>query len=190
MPVTHTNRKEQTYVLCQGTTKTGKPRYFFAREPKGEVLDRVPEGYQIEASVNGDVSLAKQRPQPIAAGELAAVEAALQRHPKRRNFAARAQGKHIVIYEREGLDIGALSARFGHLGPVPTSAVEALEETQPYLPIMRFIRLDPQTRRFAAKRWHFGGIGAWLDLGRSGEIKTLARQRVPTLGTDAFFELG
>lgn len=190
MQVTYANRKGQTYFLCQGTTKTGKPSYFFAREPTGETVDSLPEGYQIEESVNGVVSLARTRSQLIAAQEVAAIEAALQRHPKRRDYTARAKGKHIVIYEREGLDIGALSAMFGHLGPVPKSAVEALEESRQYIPIMRFILLDPQKRLFATERWHFSGMGAWLDIGHSGDIKTLARQLVPKLGTDAFFELG
>jgi hypothetical protein len=39
--VTYTNRKGRTYYLCQGTTKTGKPRYYFAREPKDELLDEI-----------------------------------------------------------------------------------------------------------------------------------------------------
>ena len=82
MPVTYTNRKGTTYFLCKGTTKTGKPRYFFAREPKGEAINAIPEGYQIEESVNGIVSLAKDRPRLIAPEETTAVEAALKRHPK------------------------------------------------------------------------------------------------------------
>jgi hypothetical protein len=32
MPVTYTSRKGLTYTLCQGTTKTGKPHYYFARD--------------------------------------------------------------------------------------------------------------------------------------------------------------
>ena len=114
----------------------------------------------------------------------------MQRHPKRRNSAAGAKGNYITIYEREGLDVEALAARFGLLGPMPTRAVEALEESRQYIPIMRFSLLDPQQRLFAAERWHFSGRGAWLHIGRSGDIKTLARQLVPKLGTDAFFELG
>jgi len=39
MPVTYTNRKGHTYYLCQGVTKTGKSRYYFAREPRGEPVE-------------------------------------------------------------------------------------------------------------------------------------------------------
>jgi|GEM_PF-3959171 len=42
MPISYTNRKGSTLYLCQGTTKTGKVRYYFAREPKGNE----PEKYR------------------------------------------------------------------------------------------------------------------------------------------------
>ena len=63
MSITHTNRKGVTFCLGRSVTKTGKPRYFFAREPaKGEPVEAIPEGYEIVESVNGVVSLAKVRP--------------------------------------------------------------------------------------------------------------------------------
>jgi len=42
MTITYTNRKGVTYHLCQGVTKTGKPRYYFARQPKGEPVPEIP----------------------------------------------------------------------------------------------------------------------------------------------------
>jgi hypothetical protein len=39
MPITYANRKGFTYTLCQGTTKTGKPRYYFVRDPKDRHAD-------------------------------------------------------------------------------------------------------------------------------------------------------
>ena len=47
MSITYTNRKGRTYYLCQGVTKTGKPRYYFAREPRDTVLEELPGGYEI-----------------------------------------------------------------------------------------------------------------------------------------------
>ena len=38
MRITHTNRKGVTFYLGRGVTKTGKPRYFFAREPDKVVV--------------------------------------------------------------------------------------------------------------------------------------------------------
>jgi len=190
MPVNYTNRKGQTYRLCQGTTKTGKPRYFFAREPKGAPVSALPVGYHIAESVNGVVSLVKDRPQVIADTELTAVEAAVQRHPKRGDYQVRVKDHTIVIFERQGPDIAALEAIFGHLGPLPQSAVEHLGQTGHYIPILRFVLLEREQRVFSAQRWHFSGsIDDWIYIGHSGQIAALARQFVPRLGTDAYFEV-
>ncbi len=190
MPVNYTNRKGQTYVLCQGTTKTGKPRFFFARELKGEPVDAIPAGYHIEESVNGVVSLVRDQPQVITRAELAAVEAALKRHPKRDDYQVRIKYHTLVIFERQGPDIAALQSIFGHLGPLPRSAVGHLEQAGQYIPIMRFILLKRERRVFSAQRWHFSGsIDDWIDIGHSGQIADLARTLVRRLGTDAYFEL-
>jgi len=190
MPVNYTNRKGQTYSLCQGVTKTGKLRYFFAREPKGPPLDALPAGYHIAESVNGVVSLVKDRPQVIADTELTAVEAAVKRHPKRGDYQVRVKDHAIVIFERQGPDVAALEAIFGHLGPLPQSAVGHLEQAGHYIPILRFVLLDHEQRVFSAQRWHFSGsIDDWIYIGHSGQIAALARQFVPRLGTDAYFEL-
>ena len=93
MPVTHTNRKGHTYYLCQGMTKTGKLRYYFAREPKERSPDQIPKGYRISESVNGIVSLVKDRPQLIMPQEVAGVEAILARHPKGRDYRVAVQKK-------------------------------------------------------------------------------------------------
>ena len=96
----------------------------------------------------------------------------------------------IVIFERQGPDIAALKRIFGHLGPLPQSAVEHLEQAGRYIPILRFILLDHEQRVLTAQRWHFSGsIDDWIYVGRSGPLAALAQQFVPRLGTDAYFEL-
>ena len=47
MPVTHTNRRGQTYYLHAGTTRTGKPRYWFSTKAEGELVDPIPEGHEV-----------------------------------------------------------------------------------------------------------------------------------------------
>ncbi len=88
MPITYTNRKGITYYLCRGVTKTGKPRYYFAREPRDEAVEELPEGYAIGESVNGGVSLSQARPSQILPSEVAAVEAELRRLPRAHRYRA------------------------------------------------------------------------------------------------------
>ena len=100
MPVTYTNRKGYTYYLCRGVTKTGKPRYYFARELKGEPVEEIPEGYEISESVNGIVSLVKARPAQIRPEEIEAVRAAVERHPKPHNYRVNVKPDRIEVSAR------------------------------------------------------------------------------------------
>jgi hypothetical protein len=102
MSIAYTNRKGVTYYLCQGVTKTGKPRYYFGREPKGEPVDEIPQGFRISESVNGRVSLVKDRAMQILLKEIAVVEAAVQRHPKARNYRVNVKHDRIEVYELVG----------------------------------------------------------------------------------------
>lgn len=53
--VQHINRKEDTYYLHQGRTKTGKPKYFFSRKSEGELCRQLPDGYEIYENPRGQV---------------------------------------------------------------------------------------------------------------------------------------
>jgi hypothetical protein len=116
MPITYKNRKGVTYHLCRTVTKTGKPRYVFAREPRGEPVEDVPEGWRISESVNGVVSLVKARPSQILPEELAAVEAAVGRHPKARDYRVADKRDRIEVYEWVGPDADELVAGLPRLG--------------------------------------------------------------------------
>jgi hypothetical protein len=194
MPITYTNRKGVTYHLCRGVTKTGKPRYYFAREPKGEALDEIPLGFKISESVNGVVSLIRDRPSPLWPEEVAAVEAAVNRHPKAHNYRVGAKGDQIVVYERVGPDTRDLLTEFNRLGPFSPGQFEGLQEILDrharFTPVLRFILADVEQRAFRVERWcYLGSIDDWIYIGGWGPIEQLAREIIPALGTDEFFEL-
>lgn len=194
MTVTYTNRKGVTYTLCRSTTKTGKPRYIFVRDPSGrDVVAEMPSGWEIRESVNGIVSLAKKRPQQILPEEVAAVEDAIEKHPKAYNYRIDVKPDRILIYERIGPDAEAMLETFQTLGFEAANLKEALrEEVQSYsqfTPVMRFILNEAEKRDFRAERWCYrGSIDDWIFL-TTGKIDYLAQKLIPTLGTDAFFEL-
>src|SRR5260370_25337916 len=100
MPVSSTNRKGLTYALYRGQTKTGKPRYYFGREgqSQGEPVMEHPPGFTISESVNGVVSLVKDRPPLIQPEEAAAVEAAVQQHPDAPRYPGACTGNRTEIH--------------------------------------------------------------------------------------------
>src|SRR5204863_6478110 len=109
MPVSYTNRKGMTYILYRGQTRTGLPRYYFGRpgQGQGEPVPELPPGYTISESVNGVVSLAKDRPALIQPEEVEAVEKAVQQHPEARRYRVAVKDKRIDIYEQIGPDYNA-----------------------------------------------------------------------------------
>jgi hypothetical protein len=195
MQVTYTNRKGVTYYLCQGATKTGKPRYYFAREPQGDPLEQIPEGYTISESGNGIVSLVKARPAQILPDKVAAVESAVRRHPKSRNYRVGIKQNRIEVYERVGPEVDDLAPifrEFGVMEPGLTERLQArLDQDAQFKPEMRFVLVDAEQRVFQAQRMCYrGSIDGFINLhGELGPVEELARRLVPALGTDEFFEL-
>jgi hypothetical protein len=194
MPITYTNWRGVTYYLCRGITKTGKPRYYFAREPKGEPVEQIPEGWRISESVNGAVSLVKDRPAQIRPEEVAAVEAAVQRHPKSYNYRVAVKDNRIEIYERVGPDLDEFITELSKVGLLVPGRAEGLRELLEgrarFTPVLCFILEDAEQRTFRTERWcYLGSIDDWIDVGPMGPVDRLARQWIPKLGTDALFEV-
>jgi hypothetical protein len=194
MAITYTNRKGMTYTLCQGVTKTGKPRYAFARDPQGKrVVEAIPDGYQISESVNGIVSLVKERTQKLLSQEIAVVEEAVCRHPKARNYRVNVRHNSIEVYESVGPDAGGLISDLRGLGFM-TKAKEAdlralLEGSAQFTPVLRFILEDEEARVYRAERWcYLGSIDDWIFVD-TGPLERMAQRMIPTLGTAAFYEL-
>ena len=196
MQVSYTNRKGLTYTLYRGQTKTGKPRYYFGRpgQGQGEPVTELPPGFTISESVNGVVSLVKDRPSLIQPEEVAAIEAAVQQHPEARRYRVAVKHDRIEIYEQVGPDYDALFSELQAAGLSSPSLAEQLQAVEEHYarhtPVLRFILLAPAQRQFGAERMcYLGSIDDWLELGQTGPVAKLARALIPTLGTDQFYEL-
>jgi hypothetical protein len=194
MPVTYTNRKGTIYTLCQGVTKSGKPRYSFVRDPEGKrIVETIPKGWEISESVNGVVSLVRERVQKLLPGEVAAVEQAVRRHPKARNYRVNVRSDRIEVYERVGPDLGDLVSGLRELEILvegrETKLQKVLNDGAQFAPVLQFILEDEESRFYRAERWCYsGGIDGWLFVD-TGPVEQMARRMIPTLGTDEFFEL-
>jgi hypothetical protein len=185
MPVIHVNRAEDTYYLHSGTTKTGKTRYWFSMSQEGELVDSVPEGYEIYENPTNQVFLRKIKPQVILPLEVATVEAGLKRYAPEQNCLVDVQGEHIVIYHADRIDYG----NFGIFGfkPLPVRYSR-------YEKVMRFTLINQKTRAFRVERWCFrGSIDDWIGLYLMSKdcesLSDLVQKFAPHLGQESFFEL-
>src|SRR2546422_63028 len=157
MPVSYTNRKGRTYTLYRSQTKTDKPRYYFGRADQGhgEPVTELPPGFTISESVNGVVSLVKDRPSLIQPEEVAAIEEAVHQHLEARRYRVAIKYYQIEIYEQVGPDYDALLSKLQTADLSSPGLAERLQaEEARYArdtPVLRFILLDPKQRRFGAQ---------------------------------------
>jgi hypothetical protein len=185
MPVTHVNRYRDTYYLHAGKTKTGKPRYWFSTKAEGDLVESIPEGYEIYENPDAQVFLRKIVPQLVTPAEVTVVEEGLKRFAPKQNCLVDVQGKQIVVYHAERVFLDLEGFGFG-LTELPTF-------NRRYMKVMRFTLVDEKDRTFRAQRWCFrGSIDRWIDLWESrseGNLSDLVKRFCPHIGQESFYEL-
>jgi hypothetical protein len=183
MPVIHLSRREVNYYLHEGTTKTGKPRYWFSTKDDGDLVEEIPEGFEVYENPDAQVFLRKIQTQVIFPLEVAMVEKGLKRYASGEHCLVDVQKKDIVIYhaDEEKRLLEVLGVR-----EMPASLLR-------YTKVMRFTLVDTKDRTFQAQRWCFrGSVDDWIDLwmgGGQGSLADLIAQYGPHIGKESFFEL-
>src|SRR3954465_4333379 len=117
MPVTHVNRSGDTYYLHAGTTKTGKPRYWFSKSAEDDLVESIPEGYEVYENPGAQVFLRKVQPQVVTPFEVAVVKKGLNRHAPGQECIVDVQKEHIVVYHAEGISLDLERFGFRELPP-------------------------------------------------------------------------
>src|SRR5919197_557994 len=101
VPITHTNAKGQTFTLHQGTTKTGKPKYYFAMQGEGTLAQAIPAGYEIYENPNAQVFLRRIPPRIITDEERRIVEEGMRTYATVKDSKVDVKGNAILIYTAE-----------------------------------------------------------------------------------------
>src|SRR6266481_6594727 len=97
VPITHTNAKGQTFSLHQGTTKTGKLKYYFAMQSEGALAKAIPAGYEIYENPNAQVFLRRIPPKIITDAERQVVEAGMRTYAKIKDYKIDVRGNALLI---------------------------------------------------------------------------------------------
>jgi len=191
VPITHTNAKGKTYYLHQGTTKTGKPKYYFSMESNGALAESIPAGSEIYENPNAQVFLRRIPPKIITDEERQVVEDGMRKYAQVQDYKIDVKGNAIVVYTADQ-DIETLVGLFKDMYPEPTTNTQLmtlLRNEIHYSPMLQFLLEDAQRRLFTAQRYCFrGAIDDWIDIGY-GPLTTLVKQYVKHLGQESYFEL-
>jgi hypothetical protein len=188
--IEYVNRLGETYYLLQGTTKTGKPKYYVSRKTKGTPADKMPEGFEFyENPERGLVSLRKIRPSPILPIERQTIE----REARRAGieyFLVDVQEESLVVYTPGNDPAETVNALSKMLGPFAGLQRDWIAQRGYYMPMFRFTLVDEKRRLFAAERWCYrGSIDGWWSLHDRQPLNDLARKYLPHLNKESFFEL-
>ena len=190
MPVEYTNKKEKTYYLHRGMTKSGKVRFYFSRKTEGNLVNAMPDGYEIYENPNGGVYIRKARPRVISDDELAAVENELRRFSHLRYCKVDVKKGIISIYTPKQDVDGLLDVvrSFSKAGNVDVQ--RTIGQLITYSPGLRFVLVDKEARLFQTQRHYYGGaLDNWIDIGGSSKLEELVSRYVKHLETEVFFEL-
>jgi hypothetical protein len=192
MPVQYTNRRGKTYYLHRGLTKTGKPKYYFSMRLKGDLVDSIPEDYEIyEEPLRAQVFLQRKEPQAITDNEKTLVEKALDHLKNSRGYFVQVRGKTITIFEsNEDLDELRNSFESPFSGFFRSRLDDTLRRSLTYTAVVRFTLVDEEHRVFNPERFCFrGAMDDWIGIGEPDQLDALIKRFLGFLGRESFYEL-
>jgi hypothetical protein len=190
MPVTYINRKEDIYYLHKGKTKTGKPKYFFSKKRNNNLVEKIPDGYEIYENPNAKVFLRKKLVSLITDAELALVENGIKKYADLKFFIIDRRERTITIYLPDQ-DIDELKSIIEGFSIVLVKDLDnTIAKLFTYSPMLRFTLTDETKRKYLVERYCFlGSIDDWIDLESSMSLEKMVKKYCIHLGKESFFDL-
>lgn len=190
MPFQYSNRKGKIYYLHEGQTKSGSRKFYFSQKVEGNLLEKIPDGYELHENPNAQVSLRKMQPKIITDSEKALVEKYIQGLARNTRYMVDVKGKVMTIFESVQ-DVDLLEELFETIpGSRSLDTTAIMQRITSFMPVMRFILEEEAERGFRVERYSFlGSIDDWLALGDSDQLEPLVKKYVRHLGKESFYEL-
>lgn len=188
MAIKYTNRKGKTFYLHVGKTKKGNPKYYFSQSQEGELINSLPDGYEIYENPDSQVFLRKIQPGFITGQEKSLVEKGIQKYSDIKYYKVKIKKKMIVIYTGNE-EVDEVMERLRVFNPF--KADEGLKQMLlRYQPVLRFELVDEEKRLFQTRRFCFlGSIDDWIHISGMDTLENLVKRFVRYLGQDSFYEL-
>ena len=192
--VTYTDRMGDSYYLHEGTTKTGKVRYFVAKTIREGVLSTMPNGFEFSESINGVVSVRKTDTSAprLPDVDLAVARAEMASHAHLRSHRIEVIKGEIVVLESTGGISAEVMAAMSHCFFTPADGPDnwagGRRARVTYTPVMKFVPCG-EPGGYRVHRMTYRGRGGWSWALASGSLDKLLKRYLRHVGTDAFFEL-
>ena len=165
MPVQYTNSKQRTYYLHVGNTKKGNPRYYFAMKSMWNLVDSIPQGYEIYEGPNAHVVLRRIPPKVIFDEEKALVEAGMKKYTDLKYYKIVIKKNTIQVFTPVQ-DVEML------MEIIEKSKHPILLQALHYSPIMQFVLVDKEKRLFLTKRYYaISSIDDWIEVEEADSLE-------------------
>lgn len=190
MVIEYINRKSQKYFLHQGTTKTGKPKYFFSMKSEGTLVKVIPDGYEIYENPNAQVFLQRIQPKIITDEEIAIVERGMKELCSLNYYKLDVRKDTIFIYTANQDEKKLVESLSGFRFTKESDIQKAINNTITYSTILKFTLFNEERRIFTTQRFCFlGSIDDWIYIGLPDTLQNLVEKYVKHLGHNSFYEL-
>lgn len=203
---THKSRINKIYYIHRKKTKKGNISYYLSPKEQGDIIERLPNGYEIyDHPETNQPFIRPIPPKIIFDNELTLINNFMSKYSDIKHYRIDAQKNTIVIYTAENQkpvsEVFAnlfnipLNPELDHLANLLKSSIpdfpsEIVKKFLRFHPMLCFILKDNEERTFAAQRWCFKGkIDNWIDLLNIGPLEDLCRTFFPHLNRDSFYEL-
>jgi hypothetical protein len=201
MTVTHTNRRDETYYLLQGLTKTGKPKYYVSKKPGANTVEQMPDGFELyEHPVDGIVHFRRIRPTSILPKERESAINIIRKLTERDLFFAECEEDSLVIYwpDRDPIAVSAIMSRMFGMPVDPRFSIPSITGGEIDSEVLRMLRTSPvlrftlknaAKRTFVTSRMRYSGGGEfWLPISKAGKLEELVRTFAPHLGHESLLD--
>lgn len=192
MPLSYTNRKEQTHYFKTALTKKGNIRYYVVKSPDfSDLIDEVPRGFEIkEHPYDGRVVLRKIVKCHILHEEKEIVEVAIAEFSAVKDFIIEAERNNITVFISQFSSAFNPSENYSREEASETFFSE-VEKWMWYQHPLRFVLVDKQKRLFQAERIiSFSYFGHdYHPIGEIGPIEEIAPKYGQHLGRPTFLNL-
>ena len=190
MAVKYTNSKKLTYYLQKSITKSGFSKYYFSSKKNGELVNQIPQGYEIFENPNGRVYLRKAQPTQITKHEEHIVNDGMNKFSIL-NYSKLVIKKDTIIIYTSDQNIDEAIIVLKSFRKFKKGELENyIEKIIHYSPTLKFVLVDSGNRIFQTKRYcYLGSNNDWIDIGASGKLDKLVKKYVRHLGKESYFEL-
>jgi len=206
-PFSYTNKYGRTYYLHSVRGAGGHAIHVMRICADGAIVD-LPAGLEVRENVHGQVSVRRRRARRFTELEEQLLRSALERF-RPFAYALDIEGRAATVYasaEDRKCFLESLDAEFAAgFADALTKALakrhcpelvnmfrarrREQEARRPkYYPLLRFVLMEKQQRRFAVERVCFSGESSWIRL-EVLPLSAAVMKYLPHLGRDSFFDL-